>query len=304
MENPMLEGKVVAVTGAGRGIGREIALLCARYGARVVVNDYAPPQGADAGPNPAHDVVAEIVAAGGQACVNQASIADPQGADSIIDDAMNRFGRIDAVVNNAGILRDRMFHKMSGVEWREVIDVHLNGYFNVSKAAAAHFKEQGSGAYVHFTSTSGLIGNIGQANYSAAKMGIVGLSNSIALDMQRFGVRSNCIAPFAWSRMTASIPAETEADRQRLERLKSMSADKIAPLVAFLCADASREVTGQIFCVRKNEIFLFSMPRPVRSMHRSDGWTVESIASDLLPAFKPSMTPLQRSSDIFAWDPA
>jgi len=121
--------------------------------------------------------------------------------------------------------------------------------------------------------------------------------------MQRFGVRSNCIAPFAWSRMTASIPAETEADKRRVERLKTMSADKIAPLVAFLCADASTEVTGQIFCVRRNEIFLFSMPRPVRSMQRSEGWTVQSIASDLLPAFRPTMTPLQRSSDIFSWDP-
>lgn len=288
---------VVLVTGSAQRIGRAIALELAAAGWRVAVHHRR--SAAEAA-----QTVSAIAAAGSQALAFVADLAQEDAAEALVPAVAQAFGRIDAVVNNAGILRDRMFHKMSGVEWREVIDVHLNGYFNVSKAAAAHFKEQGSGAYVHFTSTSGLIGNIGQANYSAAKMGIVGLSNSIALDMQRFGVRSNCIAPFAWSRMTASIPAETEADRQRLERLKSMSADKIAPLVAFLCADASREVTGQIFCVRKNEIFLFSMPRPVRSMHRSDGWTVESIASDLLPAFKPSMTPLQRSSDIFAWDPA
>lgn len=303
MKSTDLTGKVVAVTGAGRGIGREIALLCARQGAAVVVNDYGGPETQDAQNNPALEVVAAILAAGGKAFANSASIADPTGAESIIDDAISQFGRFDAVVNNAGILRDRMFHKMSVAEWRDVIDVHLNGYFNVSRAAASHFKEQGSGCYVHFTSTSGLVGNLGQANYAAAKMGIVGLSTSIALDLQRYGVRSNCIAPFAWSRMTASIPVETEADRQRVERLKSMSADKIAPLVAFLCSDASKDISGQIFCVRKDEIFLFSVPRPIRSMHRDGGWTVDSIARDLLPAFRPSFQPLQRSSDVFAWDP-
>ncbi|WP_312595858.1 SDR family NAD(P)-dependent oxidoreductase [Brevundimonas sp.] len=300
----MLKGKVVAVTGAGRGIGREIALTAAREGAHVVVNDFggsADGDGRDAGP--AAEVVAEIMAAGGSAIANFASISDPAGAASIIEDGVKAFGRIDAVVNNAGFLRDRIFHKLSQVDWDDVIDVHLNGYYYVSKAAASYFKAQGSGAYVHFTSTSGLIGNFGQANYSAAKMGVVGLSNSIALDMQKFGVRSNCIAPFAWSRMTATIPAETEAEKLRVERFKSMSADKIAPLAAFLCADASEEVSGQIFCVRKNEIFLFSRPMPIRSMHRSEGWTPQSVAEELLPAFRPSFQRLQRSSDVFAWDP-
>jgi NAD(P)-dependent dehydrogenase (short-subunit alcohol dehydrogenase family) len=300
-----LAGKVVAITGAGRGIGRAIALLCAQEGAAVLVNDYggsSAGEGTDGGP--ALDVVREIETAGGRAAPNLASVADADGAASIVEDAIRHFGRIDAVVNNAGILRDRIFYKMSDSEWRSVIDTNLHGSFLVSRAAAVHFKEQGAGAYVHFTSSSGLIGNLGQANYAAAKMGIVGLSTSIALDMARFGVRSNCIAPFAWSRMVATIPTTTDEEKRRVERLKTMTPAKIAPLVAFLCADASKAVSGQIFSVRKNEIFLFNVPRPVRSMHRSEGWTPETIASDLLPAFSPSFSPLQRSADVFGWDPA
>jgi NAD(P)-dependent dehydrogenase (short-subunit alcohol dehydrogenase family) len=300
----MLEGKVVAVTGAGRGIGREVALLCARAGASVVVNDFGgTASGEQTDEAPARDVVREIEAFGGRALANEASISDPAGAASIVEDAVQAFGRIDGVINNAGFLRDAIFHKMSIDAWKAVIDVHLNGYFYVSIAAARHFREQGSGAFVHFTSTSGLIGNFGQANYSAAKMGVVGLSNSIALDMGRFGVTSNCIAPFAWSRMTATIPATDEAERLRVERFKTMSADKIAPLAAFLCADAAKEVTGQVFSVRKNEIFLFDRPMPVRGLHRSEGWTIESLASDLLPALRPSFQKLQRSAEVFSWDP-
>lgn len=304
MTERSLDGKVIAVTGAGRGIGREIALLCAAEGASVLVNDVgaaADGEGSDAGP--AEEVVALIRKAGGRAAINVASVSDPQGAASIIQDAVNAFGRIDGVVNNAGILRDRIFHRMSEVDWREVIDVHLHGTFLVSKAAAPYFRDQGSGVYVHFTSTSGLIGNFGQANYAAAKMGIAGLSTSIALDMNKFGVRSNCIAPLAWSRLIATIPMGSEIDAQRIERMKSMSTDKIAPMVAALLSDAARDVTGHIFGVRKNEIYLFSRPRPVKTMQRSEGWTVSSIVEDLLPAMRPEMGPLERSSDIWPYDP-
>ncbi|MCW5731241.1 MAG: SDR family oxidoreductase [Alphaproteobacteria bacterium] len=303
--NGCVEGKVMVVTGAGRGIGREIALLAGRQGASVVVNDLGG--GADGeGPGsigPAQEVANEIVAAGGAAVANTDSVADPAGAEAIIRTAVDRFGRIDCVVNNAGILRDRIFHKMSVLDFEQVVKVHLFGSFYVSRAAANHFREQESGAFVHFTSTSGLVGNFGQANYAAAKMGIVGLSKSIALDMARYNVRSNCISPFAWSRLIGTIPTATPEEEARVERLKTMSADKIAPLTVFLCGDGAREVTGQIFAVRKNEIFLMSQSRPIRSVHRDGGWTPESIGEHLLPALRSSFYKLERSGDVFSWDP-
>ena len=301
----MLQGKVVAVTGAGRGVGREIALLCAAQGASVVVNDPGVGGGGEGGDaGPAEQTVAGIKAAGGAAFANLASVADPLGAASIIEDAVQQFGRIDAVVNNAGILRDTIWHKMSHEDWRAVIDVHLNGSFNVSKAATPYFREQQSGSFIHFTSTSGLIGNVGQANYSAAKLGIVGLSQSIALDMARAGVRSNCIAPFAWSRMTASIPITGDGAEARVKRLQSMGAEKIAPLVAYLASDAAKDVTNQVFGVRKNEIVLFSKPRPVRSMVKLEGWTPEAIAEELIPAFGPSFARADEvSAHVFPYDP-
>ena len=302
---PMLEGKVIAITGAGRGIGREVALLCAREGAAIIVNDPGVGQGGESGDaGPAETTAADIRAMGGRAYANLANVADPKAAASIIEDAVHHFGRIDAVVNNAGILRDTIWHKMSHADWTSVIDVNLTGPFNVSKAATPYFREQQSGSFIHFTSTSGLIGNLGQANYSAAKLGLVALSQSIALDMARVGVRSNCIAPFAWSRMTASIPSETPEQKLRVERMKTMSADKIAPLVAFLASDAAKDVNNQVFGVRKNEIMLFSKPRPVRSMVKLEGWTAQSIAEELIPAFRPAFARADEvSAHVFAYDP-
>jgi NAD(P)-dependent dehydrogenase (short-subunit alcohol dehydrogenase family) len=286
----MLDGKVVVVTGAGRGIGREIALMCASRGAKVVVNDLGGAADGEGGDKSVADgVVDEIRKAGGQAISNGDSVADPLAAENIIKSAVQTFGRIDCVVNNAGILRDRIFHRMSVVDWKAVIDVHLNGSFYMSKAAAPYFKDQNSGSFIHFTSTSGLIGNFGQANYSAAKLGIVGLSKSIALDMAKFSVRSNCVSPFAWSRLIGTIPTDTPDQKARVERMQNtMTAAKIAPLCAFLASDQSKEVTGQIFAVRKDEIFLMSQSRPVRAAHKDGGWTPEAIAESMLPAFKSS----------------
>ncbi|CAP41135.1 SDR family NAD(P)-dependent oxidoreductase [Bordetella petrii] len=300
----IVAGKVVVVTGAGGGIGRGVALAMAAAGAKVVVNDIGVSlQGEGGGDGPAQAVVQEILAAGGQACANTDSVASYEGAHNIIKTAVDAFGRIDAVVNNAGNLRDRVFHKMSEEEWRQVLDVHLNGTFFMSRAAAPYFREQESGAFVHMTSTSGLIGNFGQANYAAAKLGIVALSKSIALDMARYHVRSNCIAPFAWSRMTSSIPAETEAEKARVEKLKKMEAGKVAPLAVFLASDAASEVNAQIFAVRANEIMLMSQPRPVRSVHYSEGWTPELIGEIAIPAMRKQFYALERSPDVIDWDP-
>ena len=300
----IVEGKTAIVTGAGRGIGRGIAMLLAAEGASVVVCDIgASLEGAGNDAGPAQETVDAINKAGGKALATTLSIVEPKNAEAIVKLALDAFGRVDILVNNAGILRDVIFHKMSHADWADVINVHLNGSFNMSRAVAGHFREQNSGSYIHMTSTSGLVGNFGQANYSAAKLGIMGLSRSIALDMARFKVRSNCIAPFAWTRMIESIPAQTEAEKQRVERLAQMTPEKIAPLAVYLGSDKADGISGQIFAVRNNEIFLFNQPRPIRVMHRSDGWTPEKISEQLKGAFGPSLTPLERSGDVFSWDP-
>ncbi len=301
----MLAGKSIIVTGAGRGIGREIALMAAQHGASVLVNDLGGSAEGDGGDGTvAEQVVEEIRKAGGKAIANGDSVTDPEGCERMVKSAVQAFGRIDCVVNNAGILRDRIFHRMSVVDFDAVIKVHLYGSFYMSKAAAPYFKEQEGGSFVHFTSTSGLIGNFGQANYSAAKMGIIGLSKSIALDMAKFKVRSNCVSPFAWSRLIGTIPVDTPEQKARVERIQNtMTAAKIAPLCVFLGSDAAKDVSGQIFAVRKDEIFLMSQSRPIRTAHKDGGWTPEAIAETMLPAFKSGLYALDRSADVFNWDP-
>ncbi|UCG72876.1 MAG: SDR family oxidoreductase [Chromatiales bacterium] len=303
-DDKMLDGKAIVVTGGGRGIGRAIAIMLADHGAQVVVNDIggsAEGEGEDA--TPADEVVSEIESRGGKAIANFNSVAEWGSAHAIIQAAIDKFGRIDGVVNNAGILRDTIFHKMTEEQFDIVLQVHLKGSFNMSRACAPHFRQQESGCLVHMTSTSGLIGNLGQANYMAAKLGIVGLSKSIALDMARYNVRSNCISPFAWSRLFGKVPTETPEQKARVEKIKQMTPEKIAPLAVALFSDAAKEVSGQIFAVRKNEIFLMSQSRPIRAAHTEEGWTPASVCERVLPAFGPSMYPLDVTASVFNWEP-
>ena len=300
----VMNGKAVVVTGAGRGIGREIALLMAAEGASVVVNDIgASLDGSGSDQSPAAEAVEAIAAAGGVAVANADNVADWDGAQRLIETALRHFGRIDAVVNNAGIVRDAIFHKMAPADWNAVIGVNLTGAFYVSRAAAPHFRAQESGSYVHIISASALAGNFGQANYSASKAGVVALSKGIALDLSRYGVRSNTIAPSAWTRMTASIPGDDADKRARIAQRMKVTADKNAPLAVFLASDAAHDVTGQIFASRMNEIFLISQSRPLRGIHRSEGWTPATIAEHAIPALRPQFYPLARNQDLFTWEP-
>jgi NAD(P)-dependent dehydrogenase (short-subunit alcohol dehydrogenase family) len=299
----LLDGKVALVTGAGQGIGREVALMLAQEGASVVVNDIGVSlDGATAeGPN-GLQVVEEIKSAGGDAVANGDSVADWDGAHRMVETAVLQFGRLDIVVNNAGILRDGMFHKMTREQWSSVIDVHLNGTFNVSRAAADQFRKNESGAYVHLTSGAGLHGNIGQANYAAAKLGITALSKTIALEMGRFNVRSNCVAPAASTRMTQSIPANAPGFNDYSKRLAKMPARPVANLAVFLASDLAKDISGQVIGVRGNEIFLYSQTRLIRTLHRADGWTPQTL-SDMLPQMEPFFEPLAGSRAVTPWDP-
>ena len=302
----MLDGKVVLVTGAGGGIGRDFALAMAAAGAKVVVNDLGTSvkgEGKDAGP--AQKVANEISAAGGKAVASTDSVAEWESANRIVQTALDTFGRIDVVVNNAGILRDGIFHRLSPEEFDAVVKVHLYGSFHVSRAAAPHFRDRSTGVYLHMTSTSGLIGSLGQANYASAKAGITGLSRSLALDMARFYVRSNCIAPHAFSRMIESVPGKSpEEQAAYLEKRKATTRpEQIATVAAFLLGDGAKDITGQIFGVRGNEVYLYSQPRPIRIFQRADPWTPETLGEQLAPAWASSFVPLERTRDVFPWQP-
>ena len=302
----VLDGKVILVTGGGNGIGKECALLAAKEGAKVVVNDLGGTlTGDDAGDaGPAEKVAQEIRAAGGEAVSNSDSVTDYKAVEGMIEQAKDEFGGLHGIMNPAGILRDGMFHKMSEEDWKAVIDVHLHGSFNVTRASVNHFRDQEDGSYVLFTSTTGLIGNIGQANYGAAKLGIASLSRIIAMEGERKNVRSNVIAPFAWTRMIASIPVKDEAGKERVERMKNgMRADQVAQLAVTLCADKAKDVSGQIFSVRGNEVILFDQPRPVKSVARLEGWTPKTLLEQGLPSMKGSFMDLGATTTVFPYEP-
>ena len=300
----IVKGKVAVITGSGRGIGREIALLMAKEGGKVVINDVgADLSGRGLDPSVADAAVKEIKDAGGEAVANYDSVATYDGGKNMIQTALNTFGKLDVVVHVAGILRDRMIFNMSEEEWDAVINTHLKGSFAVTRAAAPLMREQKGGRFINMTSTSGLIGNVGQANYAAAKLGIFGLTKATALDMARYNVTANCISPFAWTRMIGTIPTETEAQKARVEKIKKLSPAHIAPVAAFLASDAAKDVTGQVFGVRGKEIMLFGHHRPIMRIHHADGWTVERLAEMVPGTLHQHLVPLETSGQYFNYDP-
>jgi len=282
-----LKEKVAVVTGAGRGIGRGVALLLASEGAAVVVNDLgASVSGEDASATPAEEVVAEIRAAGGSAVANADSVADFAAAENIVGTAVREFGRIDILINVAGILRDRMVFNLSEDDWDAVIAVHLKGTFNTVRHASRHMREQKGGRIVNFSSTSGLYGNSGQANYGAAKDGVAGLTRVVSRDLGKYGITVNAIAPVARTRMTQTV---SDAARQaRASRGITagapatelrMEAEDVAPMVAYLCTAAAKDINGQFFVVRGGVISLLNYPAPARTITKQGRWTPEEIAA-------------------------
>ena len=293
----ILDGKVILITGGGNGIGRDCALIAAKNGAKVVVNDLGGGMaGGDEGSaGPAETVVQEIRAAGGEAVSNSESVTSLKACQGMFEQAMDTFGGLHAVINPAGILRDTMFHKMSEEDWDRVIEVHLRGSFNVCRATIEHFRDQQNGAYVLFTSTSGLLGNIGQTNYGAAKMGIAALSRILAMEGASKNVRANCLAPVAWTRMTQSVPVKDEAAAARRQMMaERIRPDQPARFAVALCADAAKDVSGQFFGASGENIILYSQPRPIETVTKEEGWTLDTILSEALPKMAPKFYPLAR----------
>jgi NAD(P)-dependent dehydrogenase (short-subunit alcohol dehydrogenase family) len=289
-----LEGKVAVVTGSGRGIGRGIALLMARHGAQVVVNDpgvNTDGSGHDGGP--ADEVVEDIKRAGGTAVADYHPVGTMENGEAIVRTALDTFGRLDILVNNAGILRDRMVFNMTEEEWNAVIQVHLTGQFGTIKPASILFRQQRSGRIVNFSSTSGLIGNPGQANYGAAKAGVAGLTRVVARDLGRYGVTCNAIAPSANTRMTATVSDQARERRaaaginsagsQRPLAEQMRDPEYIAPMVTYLATDHAWNINGQVFHVTGGTISLLNHPTPLRTIFKPGMWEV-----DELEAFVPS----------------
>ncbi|HEU5391772.1 MAG TPA: SDR family NAD(P)-dependent oxidoreductase [Streptosporangiaceae bacterium] len=285
-----LDGRVAIVTGAGRGIGRSVARLLASEGASVVVNDLGGDvDGSGASTGPAHDVVAEIAEAGGKAIANGADISDHAAAEQLVESAIEQFGRLDVLVNVAGILRDRMVFNMTEQEWDDVIRVHLKGTFNTTKFASAHWRslreESAQNRIINFTSVSGLHGAPGQPNYAAAKMGIVGLTWSSANALGKYGVTVNAISPGAMTRMTASVP--TERRRRARPDENEWSPDNVAPIVAYLASERSGWITGRIIHSSGYEVSLYSNPEPVSRLIGTGPWDADALAEQVERSFGP-----------------
>jgi len=293
----LLDGKVVLITGGGRGIGRETALIAAMHGAKVVVNDLGGDiHGNGADRAPAQNVADEIKAAGGEAVANTESVTDLAAVGRMVQQAMDTYGALNAVCNPAGILRDRMAHNMTEEEWDGIMEVHLRGHFNVVRATINHFRSQQDGVYVMWSSTSGLIGNVGQSNYGAAKMGIAGLSRIIAMEGARNNVRSNAVSPGAATRMTDSVPRD-EAGAQRREQMRAIQSPvRPAELAVALMSDAAKHISGQIFGAGGYNLSIFSQPRPIKTYSREGGWDAEGIVKDFFPRAEPDFTALDRSA--------
>jgi len=284
-----LKDKVAIVTGAGRGLGRSHALALAAEGAKVVVNDLGGAlDGTGADKTPADEVVAEIKEMGGDAVANYESVTSFEGAEKMVKCALDNFGRLDILINNAGVLRDRMIFNMTEEEWDTVLKVHLYGHFNCSRHACVVFRQQRSGRIVNTSSAAGL-GNMGQANYSAAKEGIVGFTRTVARDMGRYGVTCNAIRPRAATRMT--ITPELQAAWEKRAKmglagpgaepgvpdLSAMAPEAVSPMVVFLCTDEAANINGRTFLVTGGQISLYSEPENWRSIFKEGRWTVDEL---------------------------
>jgi len=295
MANGMLAGRVAVVTGAGRGIGRGVALALGAAGAKVVVNDYGVNvDGTAPSTGPAFDVVKEIERTGGEAVASTDSVADWEGARRIIGTALERFGQLDALVTCAGILRDRMIFNMSEEEWDAVIAVHLKGTFNCLRHACTHMRDRRYGRIVTFSSGSGLFGNPGQANYGAAKSAIAGLTKVAARDLGKYGITVNAIAPVAGTRMTVNEEVRRARElrkKQGIQRedrgvaqIEELDPDDIAPMVVYLTSEYAKDVNGQFFLCFGNSVALVSQPRPVKTLYKAEGnWTLDEL-DRLVPA--------------------
>jgi len=311
----MLEGKVIAVTGAGRGIGRGEALLLAAEGARVVVNDLGGEwDGTGRDARPASEVVEEITSAGGEAVAHYDDISEPAGATSLLRLALDTWGEISGLVNNAGILRDRMVFNMEPEEWDAVIKVHLRGTFLCTSAACAHWRElskagdQVTGRIVNTSSTSGLLGMVGQANYGAAKAAIAGFTQIVSMEMARYGVTANAIAPGARTRMTEKTFGELKMPEGEFDAL---APENVAPMVAFLCSDAAAHITGQVVGVQGGLVQLYQGWTPAAEIDRGARWDVAELAKRVEELFEgrpsaytPQRSPLRRLAGIGGDGPA